>query len=136
MRRRIQASDEEVSALLLEVGRSEATLAAGPAAKGDMMILLGEVLNNVVEHAAVGRETTVIDVTLTFGARAIQVETVDDGHPLPGACLSSATLPRHDGVIDELPEGGFGWFIIHQIADDIGYERVDGRNCLTLSIAR
>ena len=134
LHRRLSALADEVSDFLIEVGRHEAALAKGAAVRGDMVILLGEVLNNVVEHASVGRETTLIDVTLIFGTSEIRVETVDDGHPLPSTCLSSPTLPRHSGVIDGLPEGGFGWFIIHQIATDIDYERVDGQNRLALSI--
>ncbi|WP_348540063.1 hypothetical protein [Ruegeria sp. HKCCE4148] len=31
-----------------------------------------------------------------------------------------------------MPEGGFGWFLIHQLTSDIQYERRDGCNRLSL----
>ncbi|MEM7488417.1 MAG: ATP-binding protein [Pseudomonadota bacterium] len=100
----------------------------------DAVIVLGEVLNNIVEHACAGSAGTGIDITVDFGPTAIMIEATDDGRPLPPSCLTGASLPASDMAMDDLPEGGFGWFMIHEIAEDMAYERTDGRNHLTFSV--
>jgi serine/threonine-protein kinase RsbW len=33
----------------------------------------------------------------------------------------------------DLPEGGFGWFMIHSLCKEISFEREHNRNCLTMT---
>jgi serine/threonine-protein kinase RsbW len=35
----------------------------------------------------------------------------------------------------DLPEGGFGWFLIKDLAKDVVYARVEGENRLQLRVA-
>jgi serine/threonine-protein kinase RsbW len=39
------------------------------------------------------------------------------------------------GAVHTTPEGGFGWFLIRELAKDVRYERVDGENRLSFRIA-
>ena len=36
--------------------------------------------------------------------------------------------------IQDMPEGGFGWFMIHTLADSINYERIDDENRFTFCV--
>lgn len=99
--------------------------------RADLGIVLGEVLNNIVEHAVPQGPEGWIDVEVKCAAGRLQVETVDTGLPLPPQLLSGAALPDMGDTPLDLPEGGFGWFIIHALARDMTYERAGGRNHLS-----
>lgn len=103
----------------------------GEALRADLAIVLGEVLNNIVEHAHAQRTEGWIEIEVTRCGSRLQVETVDAGAPLPPQLLSGAALPDMGDTPLDLPEGGFGWFIIHALAQDMVYEREGGRNRLS-----
>ena len=101
----------------------------------DAIIVLGEVLNNIVEHALADLPAACIRLDIFRAEAGLLVETVDMGRPLPPNLLSCPSLPDAGGPIDDLPEGGFGWFMIHALAKDMMYEREDGANRLSFSFA-
>ena len=43
--------------------------------------------------------------------------------------------PRDYARADELPEGGFGWFLIRELAHDLVYDRENGENFLIFRMA-
>lgn len=134
LRGRVPATDAAVSALLARLGRTLAGLHIGEEMRADILLALGEILNNIVEHSVVGLPDAHIHLDLTRDIDRLLVETTDRGRPLPPALLSSASLPAmpDDGMdFDALPEGGFGWFIIHSLAQDMTYEREGGVNRLS-----
>ncbi|MGB3406590.1 MAG: ATP-binding protein [Jannaschia sp.] len=101
----------------------------------DMLIVLGEILNNIVEHAFTGSDDGWIVCTIHRHKDRFSVETRDNGAPLPPGLLTAGPLPDIDTTLDDLPEGGFGWFIVHTLTDDMIYERRRGQNRLTFSLA-
>ncbi|MGB3554620.1 MAG: ATP-binding protein [Jannaschia sp.] len=98
----------------------------------DVMIVLGEVLNNIVEHAFRAGDGW-IDCTVRQIDGRLSVETCDNGLPMPPTLMVHGSLPEIGEAPDDLPEGGFGWFIIHSLVDDMVYERENGRNRLSFS---
>jgi serine/threonine-protein kinase RsbW len=36
---------------------------------------------------------------------------------------------------EELPEGGFGWFLIRDLAHELNYTRISGKNLLSFRIS-
>ena len=40
-----------------------------------------------------------------------------------------------DVAFEDLPEGGFGWFLIQDLAKDVLYARVENENRLSLRLA-
>ena len=56
----------------------------------------------------------------------------DDGISLPDDCLLPRSLPPM--VADDLPEGGFGWFLIQDLTQALCYYREESRNYLAFSI--
>lgn len=101
----------------------------------DIAIVLGEVLNNIVEHSLAGRRGASIELSVRVEGCALLVETVDRGRPLPPRLLLGAELPDSEVAVPDLPEGGFGWFIIHALAQDMVYERAAGANRLSFRLA-
>ena len=96
----------------------------------DTRLALTEAINNVHEHAYGGKggpvsvmaEGSGDGFTLTLRDRGAGMTGV-----LPGDCL-----PACRGAVDSLPEGGFGWFMIRQLADSVAYSSKDGHNALRL----
>jgi serine/threonine-protein kinase RsbW len=131
LRLAIAGTPDAVSAALhaLFSGPDRLTLPGDTGA--DAQIVLAEAMNNIVEHAYADRQGQ-IDVTLWTAPDGLLCRLVDNGAPMPGT-LPSGTLPRitPDG---DLPEGGFGWFLIRQLARDVVHLRRNGMNLLTFRI--
>lgn len=89
-------------------------------------IVLAEVFNNIVEHAYANNSGE-INVTLHQQSEGIYVVVCDSGHPLPLGELPLGALPSID-LSKELPEGGFGWFLIRSLVQRLSYKRNDTCN--------
>jgi len=96
-----------------------------------LRLALVEALNNVVEHAFEGEKNHEIDVYVTFFYKKIRIRITDNGYP------------NHNGVkpvkqdinpedIMNIPEGGYGLHIIHQLMDEVNYYRKNNINFLIL----
>lgn len=96
-------------------------------------IVLAEVLNNIVEHAYADREGD-IRVVLSRIETGLDCKVLDCGAAMPGLCL-----PKGDfqplGPTADLPEGGFGWFLIRSLVTELRYHRVDGENRLSFVLS-
>ena len=94
-------------------------------------IVLAEALNNVVHHAYGGRPGGGIRLCLSIAPEGVHVDIADSGGPMPGLCLPPGTPP----VVEDLPEGGFGWYLIRTLTCDLAYSREDGENRLRFRLA-
>ncbi|MCT4372529.1 ATP-binding protein [Yangia mangrovi] len=94
-------------------------------------LVLAEALNNIVEHAYAGQGPGRIRLWLQGVPGAIRLELRDRGRPMPDLALPEGRLKPlgHDG---DLPEGGFGWYLIRRLAAEVSYRRVGGENVLRL----
>lgn len=99
---------------------------------GDIEIALAEVVNNVVEHACAGLPDACACITCLIAGDTLIVEVIDTGRPIPDNRLPLGLRTDLSGPIVDLPEGGFGWFLIRQIVANVTYERTDNHNCLIL----
>ena len=96
-------------------------------------IALAEACNNIAEHAYAGRDPGPVWLGLLLQSTKIIVTLSDRGWPLsPDLVQSPVTAPDPSA----LPEGGFGWFLIKSLAQDLRIHRVNGTNHLTFSIPR
>ena len=96
--------------------------------RGTLWTVLAEVFNNIVEHAyAQGRG--LIRLNLWQQGAVLAVEVVDQGAQMPGLCLPKGQ-PAEIGAFDDLPEGGFGWFLIRTMTQNLNYDRVGTENRL------
>lgn len=96
-------------------------------------IVIAEVLNNVVEHAYSDR-SGVVELNLKCDEQAVRVEILDEGHPMPANTLPAGQAYDLTQMQDDLPEGGFGWFMIRELAQELQYLRQDRKNKLSFSI--
>lgn len=110
-----------------------------PALRGDAEIVLGEALNNIVEHAFAtgatpGGKGNAIRVTLRHDQGTLTISIRDRGDAMPGLAPPAGVLPPEGDCTEDLPEGGFGWFLIRQLTHDLRYHRHEGWNRLDLVI--
>lgn len=92
-------------------------------------IVLAEVLNNIVEHAYAGQGGR-IDLLLAPEVGGLRCVVTDCGVPMPSGRLPKGRSPRPG----DLPQGGFGWFLIRSLARDLRYSREGGRNELSFRL--
>jgi len=59
----------------------------------------------------------------------------DSGRPMPEEKLPMAVQADVDVDMFDLPEGGFGWFLIQDLAKDVDYAYEKGKNILDLRLA-
>ena len=87
-------------------------------------IVLAEVLNNIAEHAYAGAAGD-IAISLCATPAGLDCQLSDHGREMPGGSPPMGTLPK-----EECPEGGFGWYLIRLLTQDLGYQRRHGQNLL------
>jgi serine/threonine-protein kinase RsbW len=126
------ASMTEVRTGLALLLASPALCGLGPDDRGTAELLLAEALNNVVEHAY-ARWSGEIEVRLGRGSGHVDVCIIDQGLPMPDVTPPAGHLPTI-GAPEDLPEGGFGWFLIRSLAEDLSYRRIANRNELSFRI--
>lgn len=101
---------------------------------GSVEVVLGEVLNNVVEHAYGQDEAGLVSMSCMPNGHVLRFRVEDEGAAFPQEQLPTGELPSCDGPLEALPEGGFGWYLVRNLAIDLDYRRMGGRNVLAFSI--
>ena len=97
-------------------------------------LALAEALNNVVEHAYAERDDGWIALRVDQTAQGLFCEIQDQGKPMPDGKAPVGRLGDLGNSLEEMPEGGFGWFLIRELARDLQYARIEGRNHLSFDI--
>lgn len=103
--------------------------------RGTAEVVLAEVLNNIAEHAYPAG-TGPVAVTIRQGPGGTECLVVDQGLGMPGDGLPDGQLPGTDTDLAGLPEGGFGWHLIHALARDLSYVRTGGCNRLSFVLPK
>lgn len=101
-------------------------------ARGTAELVLAEALNNIVEHAY-DRDDGQIELRLTQMGGRLSCDVLDAGLPMPNGELP-AGLAQVIGKDVDLAEGGFGWFLIRTLTEDLMYRRIDARNHLSFKL--
>lgn len=96
--------------------------------------VLAEVLNNIVEHAYSRAGNGWIDLLMELQDDILRCEIADGGSPMPGLVMPRGNPQELDVDLDDLPEGGFGWFLIRELTEQLQYARRDGSNHLVFRI--
>lgn len=104
-----------------------------PAVQVSAQIVLAECLNNIVEHSY-SDQGGEIDLRIKSIGGGLACVILDDGRPMPGDLMPAGVNPIAADS-GNLPEGGFGWFLIRALAQDLGYRRKGNRNRLSFRIA-
>ncbi len=132
----VESSETAVRTALTELLKGLAPLKLNVDDAGTVELVMAEALNNIVEHAyPAGDPPGPIKVSCMHAADGLHVLVVDQGRTMPdGEIPKGATVDLNVDFLD-MPEGGFGWFLIKDLADEIRYERVDWENRLMFRLA-
>ncbi|WP_254870015.1 ATP-binding protein [Celeribacter sp. HF31] len=98
-------------------------------------IVLAEILNNIVEHAYADHPEGLIDIRLSQADDGLHFLISDRGNMMPGGEPPLGLQANLNCDIADLPEGGFGWFLIRELAHELRYAHVDGENKLSFRMA-
>ena len=109
-------------------------LGLSPDERGTVELVLAEVLNNICEHALRGATEGLIELYLRRDCAGLICEVLDDGLPMPGGHPPEGQRADLDRPLPDLPEGGFGWFLISELTSGLCYDRIGGRNRLRFCV--
>ena len=130
----IASRELEVRAALGELRKRLGALGLGEGDCGTVEIVLGEVLNNVVEHAYGAGRAGPVEIFCRPGAAGLFFDVRDGGQPMPGLRLPPGDPPDPGCARDDTPEGGFGWFLVRSLATGLAYRRAGRWNLLEFEI--
>lgn len=129
---RFAATEQDTRSALAEIMTRLRTIGVTDEQAGGVEIAVAEVVNNIVEHAYRDVAPGAVVIRAGVTSNVLRVLLVDEGAELPGSELPEGKPANIDTVLDDLPEGGFGWFMIRTLARNIRYRRWRGRNYLRL----
>lgn len=98
-------------------------------------LVLAEVLNNVVKHSYADNDDGLIELRISRGDGMLACDVSDQGAGIPGDPPFALKIPDLDCSPADLPEGGFGWALIGELAENLRYSRCDGCNHLTFCLS-
>ncbi len=99
-----------------------------------VQVALEELFTNIVRHAYGDPGTThLIDIRLESEAGLLTLEMEDDGLPFDPL---SAPAPDISLPVGQRPVGGLGLFITRRLASNMSYQRIGGKNRITLRFNR
>lgn len=99
-------------------------------------LVLAEALNNIVEHAyPEDGPGGPIKIACERHSDGLHFALLDHGLAMPNDHVPLGEIAEFSEEIADLPEGGFGWFLIRDLAKDIAYQREADQNQLSLRIA-
>jgi anti-sigma regulatory factor (Ser/Thr protein kinase) len=92
-------------------------------------LVIDEVVSNCVKYGYPDSSLHHIEIELAHDGENIRVAIIDDGHP-----FNPLEHPEPDTSlpVEQRDIGGLGIHLLRKMADRIQYERIDGRNRLTL----
>lgn len=131
------ASPQGVRGVLAQVARYLHHLDFDPDESHSVELVLAETLNNVVKHAYADGPGGDISLRLARRARGLHCTVIDCGRPMPADLLARpCESPAHPKMpLHDVPEGGFGWFLINALTKDLLYTRDGGHNRISFRLA-
>ena len=102
--------------------------------RGSAELVLAEVLNNIVEHAYGEGAPGDVELSVGHSQKFLSCRLTDWGRPMPRSELPEGKSAALDVDLAELPEGGFGWFLIRQMVEELHYHRDNDRNVVSFRL--
>ncbi|WP_253948995.1 ATP-binding protein [Mangrovicoccus sp. HB161399] len=128
------AGSEAVRQALLRLRGELPRLGLAEPEIGTAEIVLAELLNNIVEHAYDPGAEGGIELECERRKTRLVCTISDGGGPMPGDRLPEKGLAATDVARQDLPEGGFGWFLIRELVEELSYARQDGKNIVRFGL--
>lgn len=102
---------------------------------GTVELVIAEALNNIVEHAYAPDASGPIWIKCQHRKDGLHLCIADEGEKMPNGQIPLGMSPDIDVDMMDLPDGGFGWFLIKDLAKDVRYHRIGEVNQLDLRLA-
>lgn len=131
---RFPGTELGVRLALIELRDSLVQLGVDCDDSGTVELVVAEVLNNVVEHALAGVQESQVDLSCRKSGTQLAFHVRDSGHPMPAGQIPDLGLPEVDRDLADLPEGGFGWALVRNLAQDLSYRREGDQNHLSFGL--
>ncbi len=96
-------------------------------------LILEETLMNVVWHAFKDQDEHAVGLAVDVDDSRIVMQFQDDGVAFDPTLASPPTMPTS---IEKAMPGGLGLMLVRKFAESVVYQRVGGRNLLTIAVAR
>ena len=90
---------------------------------------IDEILTNTISYGY-DDEPHRIEIIVRLENDSLVVEIVDDSAPFDLSVTPEANV---EASLEERDVGGLGLFLVHQMMDRVEYERIEGRNIVTLT---
>lgn len=91
---------------------------------------IDEILTNTITYGYDDDESHRIEIALRLEADSLVVVIADDSAPFD---LSETPEADVEATLEDRDVGGLGLFLVHQMMDQVEYERVESRNIVTLT---
>ena len=104
--------------------------------QADVEIVLAEAMNNIVEHAYRGSRYGWLRLRTDLFPDCLLCRIEDGGEPMPNLEIPAASQQDLGVELADLPEGGFGWFMIRELTTELSYSRTGNLNRLAFTVQR
>jgi len=94
-----------------------------------LLLVCEEVFANIIAHGYEGRLDGQVHVSLDFANDRLRLVFIDEGIAFDPLLRAD---PNVSAELDDRQIGGLGIFLVRRIADEATYQRIDGKNILTL----
>ena len=94
-----------------------------------LRLAVEEAVVNVMEYAYPAEKTGEVNIRATLNGERLKFIITDSGIPFNPTEVSAADTTLS---AEERPVGGLGILLVREMMDSINYERIDGKNVLTL----
>jgi len=101
-----------------------------------LVLITEELFTNTVVHGHGGGADAPVNITLRIEAAEILLEYSDAAAPFDPLARVQGALAPLDVHPDARRPGGLGLPLLVQLASQVRYARVDGRNCLSIALDR
>jgi len=89
-----------------------------------------EACNNAIKHAYDNKAGNLVEVEVHLGMSHITFDVCDKGNVMKMREVPKLDFETED--LSQVPEGGMGLFIMHEVMDEVMYGHIRGRNVLRL----
>ncbi len=121
----ISSSMDDIGKLKPFIAQVTAQAGIGDREAKRLRLAVEEAVANIINHG----QATAITLQAAIDEQGITLTIDDDGQPFDPTAESPTDLSV---PADERPPGGLGIMLIHQMADALDYQRIDGHNVLKI----
>ena len=93
-------------------------------------LAMEEAVTNVVLYAYPKDSDGTVDIDATLGEKTVEFSISDSGTPFDPTAVPEADITLS---AEERSIGGLGIHLVRNIMDSVKYERIDGKNILTMT---